>query len=172
MQGCSPEQLWDIQIIKLDDMKYSDICKLFDTRIAKITMPLRVWQCRSNVRKAINEWMETGREPNLTVELENSKGDRLILSAQSLIHDYGMKPLDALLFIDWANRSEKDCAQALEALVHHSDFHSFPPITDEMWKRIDPAVLEEYDKLKKQKEEKLKKLEAKYQEIEDSEIYE
>lgn len=154
-------------------MKYKDICSLFKQRKMQVRMALRVRLCRPYVRKSIDEWLCTKREPSLTVMLspkkENAKS--IVLSAQSLIHDYGLSPLDALLFIDWANRTDKDIYKALNALVHRSAFYP-TVVTEEMIKRVDKKVLEEYQKIEEQKNKRFEELEKEYKQIENCELYE
>ena len=151
-------------------MKYKDICDLFVDKTIKIRTAVRVSFCKPYVRKAVNEWLKSGIEPDLTVELNFGHREKsLELSAQSLIHDYGLSPLDALLFIDWANRSPQDTLQALQSLRHKSTFVPVA-ITEEMWKQVTPEVMEEYRKLLSEDRLKQEKIEQRYHEIENREI--
>ena len=153
-----------------EDMKYKDICDLFVDKTIKIRTAVRVSFCKPYVRKAINEWLKSGIEPDLTVELKLGHQEKFLeLSAQSLIHDYGLSPLDALLFIDWANRSPQDTLQALQSLRHKSTFVPVV-ITEEMWKQVTPEVMEEYRKLLSEDRFKQEKIEQRYHEIENREI--
>lgn len=154
-------------------MKYKDVQKLFMQKSVQIKVALRIRQCKPYIRKAINEWLETAIEPNLEVIIapKHAKGKSIRLSAQSLIHDYDMRPLDALFFIDWANRTDKDIHDALTALVHRSSFHSIN-ISDEMWKRIDPEVLKEYEKIEEAENEKSLSQEEQYTAISNCNISE
>ncbi len=151
-------------------MKYSDICNLFKNRSSQIRMAIRVSYCKPYIRRAINKWLKTRVEPDLTVVLTPKGMDRTLeLSAQTLIHLYGMSPLDALLFIDWANRENKDIEDALKSLSGYSR-RSSVTITDDMWKKIDPEVLREYDKLQSADMEQSRQLELEYNRIKDREI--
>ena len=151
-------------------MKYKDICDLFVDKTIKIRTAVRVSFCKPYVRKAVNEWLKSGIEPDLTVELKFGRQEKSIeLSAQSLIHDYGLSPLDALLFIDWANRSPQDALQALQSLRHKSTFVPVS-ITEEMWKQVTPEVMEEYRKLVSEDKLKQERIERRYNEIANREI--
>ncbi len=151
-------------------MKYKDICDLFVDKTIKIRTAVRVSFCKPYVRKAVNEWLKSGIEPDLTVELKFGRQEKSIeLSAQSLIHDYGLSPLDALLFIDWANRSPQDALQALQSLRHKSTFVPVS-ITEEMWKQVTPEVMEEYRKLVSEDKLKQERIEQRYNEIANREI--
>ena len=145
-----------------EEMKYKDICDLFVDKTIKIRTAVRVSFCKPYVRKAVNEWLKSGIEPDLTVELKFGRQEKSIeLSAQSLIHDYGLSPLDALLFIDWANRSPQDALQALQSLRHKSTFVPVS-ITEEMWKQVTPEVMEEYRKLVSEDKLKQERIERRY----------
>lgn len=153
-----------------EEMKYKDICDLFVDKTIKIRTAVRVSFCKPYVRKAVNEWLKSGIEPDLTVELKFGRQEKSIeLSAQSLIHDYGLSPLDALLFIDWANRSPQDALQALQSLRHKSTFVPVS-ITEEMWKQVTPEVMEEYRKLVSEDKLKQERIERRYNEIANREI--
>lgn len=152
-------------------MKYKDVYNMFTQHGQQIKMALRVRRCRPYIRKAINDWMTTREEPNLEVLLapKRAQGKSVLLSAQSLIHEYGMSPLDALLFIDWANRTDRDIHEALYALVHRSDFKP-THITEEMWRQIDPEVMREFQAIESQKQQRISELQTEYDKIENFEI--
>ena len=155
-------------------MKYKDIyaLDLFTTHEEKIRMAIRVFQAKLFIREAINAWLGTGEEPTLEVNVAPShwKGESVLLSTQFLIHNSGMNPLDALLFIDWAIR---DDAGAIDALETWAKYRSTPfqvKITEDMWKKIDPEVLREYEKLRQERIGKLKVLEDAYQLIKEEDL--
>lgn len=155
-------------------MKYKDIyaLDLFTTHEEKIRMAIRVYQAKLFIREAINAWLGTGEEPILEVNVAPShwKGESVLLSTQFLIHNSGMNPLDALLFIDWAIR---DDAGAIDALETWAKYRSTPfqvKITEDMWKKIDPEVLREYEKLRQERIGKLKVLEDAYQLIKEEDL--
>lgn len=152
-------------------MKYKDISNLFTKKEAKIKMALRIYQCKPFIRKAINTWLETGDEPTLEVRIapEKAKGKSIILSSQVLIHDFLMEPLDALLFIDWAMRNDDNAHDALERLTKPTKPFTVE-ITEDMWKRINPEVLQEREKIMVQEAKKLEKLEKMYNTLTDCNI--
>lgn len=152
-------------------MKYKDIYDLFagTDRTVGVKMAVRVSFCQPYVKTAVNKWLESGIEPDLTVELFH-KDKTLEISAQALIHEFGMQPLDALLFIDWANRSNKeDMIAAVTALR----FRTIPDkigITEEIMKKIPDGVIREYEKIKETQAKNFQKLEKIYAKIENAEI--
>ena len=140
-------------------MQYKDIyaLDLFKTHEEKVRMTIRVYQAKLFIRKAINAWLETGEEPGLEVNVAppHWKGESVVLSTQFLIHNSGMNPLDALLFETWAK------------------YRSTPfqvNITEDMWKKIDPEVMREYEKLRMERIGKLKVLEDAYQLIKEEDL--
>lgn len=155
-------------------MKYKDIyaLDLFTTHEEKIRMAIRVYQAKLFIREAINAWLGTGEEPTLEVNVAPShwKGESVLLSTQFLIHNSGMNPLDALLFIDWAIRDDAGAVDALETWAKYRSTPFQVKITEDMWKKIDPEVLREYEKLRQERIGKLKVLEDAYQLIKEEDL--
>lgn len=155
-------------------MKYKDIyaLDLFTTHEEKVRMAIRVYQAKLFIREAINAWLGTGEEPTLEVNVAPShwKGESVLLSTQFLIHNSGMNPLDALLFIDWAIRDDAGAVDALETWAKYRSTPFQVKITEDMWKKIDPEVLREYEKLRQERIGKLKVLEDAYQLIKEEDL--
>ena len=81
-----------------------------------------------------------------------------------------MNPLDALLFIDWAIRDDAGAVEALETWAKYRSTPFQVKITEDMWKKIDPEVLREYEKLRQERIGKLKVLEDAYQLIKEEDL--
>lgn len=155
----------------MNKMTYKDIAELFSDRVLKVKMSIRVYYCKPYIRKAVDEWLKTGIGPDLTVALDcGGSDDVFYLSAQALIDLYGLQPLDALLFIDWADGTANDALAALSVLRSKSVIVPLE-ITEDIWEKLSPGVKEEYRKIERQKEADFLRLEAKYKEIENTQIY-
>lgn len=152
-------------------MKYKDIISIFTQHSVKVKMALRIQRCSKPIRKEINEWLKTGYEPNCHVVLpvKDVHGEQIELSTKFLINNYGFSPLDALLFIDSATRTEKDAYKALSILSRQFK-NELRPLSKEEWSRVDSDVIDAYNAIVRKEEETFIKEEKDYKTIAEEEI--
>lgn len=154
-------------------MKYKDIADLFSDESTQVRTALRVYRCRPEIREEIDRLLATETEPEGVYEIGPASHPELkcSISVQSLIHDYGLTPLDALIFLDWALRSDMDMRDAFSALLHRV----LPPREQEGERPVieaSPEVQEEYERIAAELSAEDARLKQEYLTIADRQIHE
>lgn len=150
-------------------MKYRDLANLFSDESTQVRTALRIYRCRPEIRKEIDVLLTSAAEPCGIYEIRPSGDEAPVcrISVRSLIHDYGLTPLDALLFIDWALRSDKDMQEALTSLLHRIQPPEVQPC---IWPPAEEEVEAEYELQMAERAREEQRLKEEYRTIADKEI--
>lgn len=159
-------------------MKIKDIISSIESMKERVYTAYRIYRSEPLIKKAISRLYEEESLPQVTIELEDPNETRCLrLDTMELKELYGMKDLQALLFLDSVLKADKkedktdlhNLLGMLPAGQHKTRFE----ITDEMREHVranNPGVWAEYLKIRSEREQRDKALEAEYNRIIESEI--
>lgn len=159
-------------------MKIKDIISSIESMKERVYTAYRIYRSEPYIKNAISRLYEEESLPQVTIELEDpNETGCLRLDTIELTELYGMKDLQALLFLDSvlkANKKEDktdlyNLLGILTAGQHKTRFE----ITDEMREHVranNPGVWAEYLKIRGEQEQRDKAMEAEYNRIIESEL--
>lgn len=159
-------------------MKIKDIISSIESMKERVYTAYRIYRSEPYIKNAISRLYEEESLPQVTIELEDpNETGCLRLDTIELTELYGMKDLQALLFLDSvlkANKKEDktdlyNLLGILTAGQHKTRFE----ITDEMREHVranNPGVWAEYLKIRGEHEQRYQALEAEYNRIIESEL--
>lgn len=104
------------------------------------------------IKKAIEEWLDTGQVPDKEIKLK-AKGQSHTITAKELINNMGMSPLRALLTLDAIIRKPDVSAGIFDSWLHR------PMITESIEERrnkVNPEILKMADELIAKEEQEAK----------------
>lgn len=159
-------------------MKIIDVTSSIESMKERTYTAYRIYRSEPHIKKAISKLYEEESLPQVTIELEDPNETRCLrLDTIELKELYGMKDLQALLFLDRvlkANKKEDktdlyNLLGMLTAGQHKTRFE----ITDEMREHVranHPSVWAEYLKIRGEREQINKVMEEEYSRIIESEL--
>lgn len=159
-------------------MKIKDIISSIESMKERVYTAYRIYRSESLIKKAISRLYEEESLPQVTIELEDPDETRCLrLDTMELKELYGMKDLQALLFLDSVLKANKkddktdlyNLLGMLTAGQHKTQFE----ITDEMREHVranNPGVWAEYQKIRGEQEQRNKAMEEEYSRIVESEL--
>lgn len=159
-------------------MKIKDIVKDIEPIWLKVYTAHRIYRSEPRIKEAIAEWHEDRSLPDITLGMMSPQEEGYAsISVQELVGIYGMKELDALLFLDsLAKATKKDNKTELDRLLgtlstgkHKTNF----VITEAMLEQVrkdSPEVWAEYQKLCNEAAQKKKVMISDYEQIAETEL--
>ena len=157
--------------------KILDSLNLADVK-TRVLLAHRLKGCSPSIKTAIINFIKNKTFDNISVSVDNPKdGGYITLSSTELVEDFGMKEMEALLYLDSIIKANTEQDKANLSLLlgqlSYGNHRPTGPLSEEMMKNIEhdhPDVWREYVKLCKEEEEHYHNLENEYQSIVEEDV--